>query len=94
MQWSCGDLNVHLKGRADIEKMEDRAVKRGLIDPGALLINELDELDEEKNLIAMFGVKQRELHLGPRERLAVEHGDDAMPRQLGCLNLEEYILYE
>ena len=90
--------------------MEDRAVKRGLINPGTLLVNELNELEAE---IVDFETAQRELHMGQRGRLAipqgrhqaqVEDGDGegegegeievAMPRQLGRLNLEEYILYE
>lgn len=107
MQWSCGDLNVHLKGPAEVEKMEDRAVKRGLTNPGTLLINELNELETE---IASFEAEQRELHMGQRGRLAIprgrhriqqidEDGDEievraAVPRQFGRLNLEEFILYE
>ena len=84
-------------------------MKRGLINPGTLLIN---ELNKEKNEIALFEAKQRELHVGQRERLAIPQvhhhaqnhvqnvdedegeGGDAVPRQLGRLNLEESILYE
>ena len=86
--------------------MEDRAVKRGLINPGTLLTNELNELETE---IVYFEATQRELHMGQRGRLAIPQGrhqaqvedgevegeiEVAMPRQLGRLNLEEYILYE
>jgi len=104
LQWSCGDLNVHLKGAAEVEKMEDRAVKRGLTNPATLLINELNELETE---VTSFEAEQRELHMGQRGRLAlpqgchqaqVDEGEDeievAMPRRVGRLNLEEYILYE
>jgi hypothetical protein len=99
-------LNVHLKGPAEVEKMEDRALKRGLTNPSTLLINELNELETQ---IASFEAEQRELHMGQRGRLAIPQGrhrtqqiddDDrneievAASRQLGRLNLEEYILYE
>jgi hypothetical protein len=106
LQWSCGDLNVHLKGAAEVEKMEDRAVKRGLTNPATLLINELNELETE---VSSFEAEQRELHMGQRGRLALPQGrhqaqleegegedeiEVAMPRRVGRLNLEEYILYE
>jgi hypothetical protein len=99
-------LNVHLKGPVEVEKMEDRALKRGLTNPGTLLINELNELETE---IASFEAEQRELHMRQRGRLAIPRArhrtqqidnDDgneievATPRQLGRLNLEEFILYE
>lgn len=99
---------MHLKGPAEVEKMEDRAVKRGLTHPGTLLINELNELENE---IVSFEAEQREVHMGQRGRLAIPQGqrhvqqiddDDgdeievraAVPRQFGRLNLEEFILYE
>lgn len=88
--------------------MEDRAVKRGLTNPGTLLTNELNELKAE---IVSFEATQRELHMSQRGRLAIPQGrhqahvedgegegegeiEVAMPRQLGRMNLEEYILYE
>ncbi|GAB7327837.1 hypothetical protein MBLNU13_g11630t1 [Cladosporium sp. NU13] len=71
LQWSCGDLNVHLKGPAEVEKMEDRAVKRGLTNPSTLLINELNELETE---VASFEAEQRESHMGQRGRLALPQG--------------------
>lgn len=98
---------MHLKGPAEVGKMEDRAVKRGLTNPGTLLINELHDLETE---IGNFELEQRELHMGQPGRLAIpqghrraqlipEDGDEvevAAPRQpgRGRLNLEEYILYE
>ena len=98
---------MHLKGPAEVEKMEDRAVKRGLTHPGTLLINELNELENE---IVSFEADQRDLHMGQRGRLAIpqeqrhaqqidEDRDEievraAVPRQFGRLNLEEFILYE
>lgn len=81
-------------------------MKRGLINPGTLLVNELNELEAE---IVSFEDTQRELHMGQRGRLAIPQGrhqaqvedgevegeiEVAMPRQLGRLDLEEYILYE
>jgi hypothetical protein len=102
MQWSCGDLNVHLKGQAGYDTMKDRARKRGLVEPGTLLIN---ELNKEKREIALFVQQQRELHCGPPQALQVQNqgheaqmneadGEVIVPRQFGRLNLEEYIHYE
>lgn len=97
---------MHLKGPAEVEKMEDRAVKRGLTNPATLLINELNGLETE---VTSFEREQRELHMGQRGRLALpqrrhqaqlQEGEgedeigDAMPGRVGRLNLEEYVLYE
>jgi hypothetical protein len=84
--------------------MKNRAVKRGLINPSTLLINKLNEIERE---ITSFEAEQRELLTGQGERRAVsqgryhaqqidndDEGEDAVPRQLGLLNLEEYIHYE
>jgi hypothetical protein len=82
--------------------MEDRAVKRDMTDPGTLLVNELKELEIE---IASFEATQRELHMGQRGRLAIPQGrhhvqldegegEEAVSRQVGRLNLDEFILYE
>jgi hypothetical protein len=88
MQWSCGDLNIHLKGQAGYDTMKDRAKKRGLIEPGTLLIN---ELNEEKREIALFVQQQRELHCGPPQQVDEIDGEVIVPRRLGRLNLGGYI---
>lgn len=94
---------MHLKGAAGNDIMRDRALKRGMIDPGTLLMR---KLDNEKRNIALFEQRQRELHCGPRERLQIGQGQDreeemdeldgegVVPRQLRRLDLEEYIHYE
>jgi hypothetical protein len=91
--------------------MELRAKKSGQIDPSTLLLLDIDkqklELDKQKREILAFGKQQRQVLLGPRQRLAIEEGqegpedqlgedaaEDNVPRRLGRLNLQEYILYE
>lgn len=95
MLWSCGDLNVHLKGRSGHELMQARARKRGLADPEMLLVNELNEAIGE---IAVFERQQLELHqVVPRQHLQVQgdqadddddEDEDVLPgQQLGRLTL-------
>ena len=102
MLWSCGDLNVHLKGRAGHELMQLRASKRGLINPETLLLTELNEAMRE---IAIFERQQFELHVGPAHQLLpagqqasadVDDDDDdaaeaenLVPTPLGRLKLQE-----
>lgn len=70
MLWSCGDLNVHLKGRSGYQLVQARARKRGLADPEMLLANELNEMIGE---IAMFERQQLELHsVVPRQRPQIQ----------------------
>jgi hypothetical protein len=105
MQWSCGDLNVHLKGPTGYEVMSRRATMRGLDDAGRYMAN---MLNKEKRKATRFAMEQQHLQMGPRGRLAIEQGprgqrevqmledaaEDNMPGQLQRLDLDEYIHYE
>jgi hypothetical protein len=99
---SSGPLNVHFKGLAGYELMERTATRRGLMAPHAFMA---DQLDREMREINQFEMTERRSLT--RERLAVEGEErepedqleeDAaeanMPRQLGRMNLEEFIRYE
>lgn len=105
MQWSCGDLNVHLKGPAGYQIMSRRATMRGLDDAGKYVAN---MLNKEKRKATRFALEQQHLQMGPRDRAAIEQGqrdqrgrqtvedaaEDTMPGQLQRLDLDEYIHYE
>lgn len=105
LQWSCGEVNVHLRGLAGSEEMAHRARRCNQKDPGTLLVQELDKDSKRvRREILSFEAKQRESQLSLQDRLAIEQGqnqqvheddgEQAMPRRLGRLNLEEYIHYE
>lgn len=105
LQWSCGEVNVHLRGLAGSEEMAHRARRRNQKDPGTFLAQELDRDSKRvKRGILSFEAKQRESQLSPQDRLAIEEGqnqqirqdhvEEAMPRRLGRMDLEEYIHYE
>ena len=88
--------------------MEDRAVKRGLTNPATLLINELSELENEVSSFEAtqrelhMGQRGRLALPQAHPQAQVDEGEGegegeievAMPRRIGRLNLEEYILYE
>jgi len=102
MQWSCGDLNVHLKGPNGYQVMSSRATRRGLEDAGKYVAN---MLNREKRTATRFAMDQQRLQMRPRDRLAIEQGqreaqmieddaEDVVPGRMRRLDLEEYIHYE
>lgn len=102
MQWSCGDLNVHLKGPTGYQIMSRRATMRGLDDAGRYMAN---MLNSERRKATRFAVEQQRLQMRPQGQLAIEQGqrevqmieeaaEDIVPGQLQRLDLDEYIHYE
>jgi hypothetical protein len=71
LQWSCGDLNVRMKGPEVYAKMQNNAAKRGQTSPIELLSRELDGI---KLMVATHETEQDLLHAAP---LAIEGGAGA-----------------
>lgn len=60
LQWSCGELNAHLKGPDGYNKMKAAALKRGMKDPAAVIAKELDRIKLD---IVMYEERERREHL-------------------------------
>lgn len=71
MQWSCGDLNVHLKGPTGYQVMSGRATKRGLDDAGRYINN---MLNKERRKATRFATEQQRLQVRPQGNLTIEQG--------------------